>query len=89
MHTERDVIALDKDGFFKMDRQWHYDVAEELLKVLMESGIKYHLDKIHPVVRKELLRCLEEEKATKEAEKAAKEAEERAAKEPTTVNQNR
>jgi hypothetical protein len=67
MHSDKDVSALEKDGFFKMERLWHYDVAEELLKVLMESGIKYYLDKIHPVLRKELIKSLEEEKAAKAA----------------------
>jgi hypothetical protein len=70
MHSEKDVIALEKSGFFKnegsKERIWHYNVYEEMLKVLMDSGIRYHLGQLHPQVRTRLLQLLEEEKAPKD-----------------------
>lgn len=70
MHSARDVIALAKDGFFKNDvrreRLWHYSVMEEMLNVLVESGINFKLAQLHPQVKSMLLQLLNEENALKE-----------------------
>ena len=65
MHSDKDVIALEKNGFFKMDKLWHYDVSDQLLKVLQDSGIDYHMNRLHPQVRQKLLEALDEAKVNK------------------------
>lgn len=86
MHSGKDVTALEKDKFFKMERLWQYDVSEELMKVLMESGIKYSLNRISVVARKELIRYIEEERKAKKERQAE---EERRAEEARRAKESR
>lgn len=65
LHSERDVDAMDKNNFFKLDRKWHADVAEELFKTLQNSSLDYALKRLHPPVRAKLLEVYEEERAAK------------------------
>lgn len=61
MRSEEDVLALDRIGFFKMDRLWHHNVAEELHRVLHQSCIEHNLAKLLPQVREKLLDAIREE----------------------------
>lgn len=63
MYSEKDVSALERIDFFKMDRQWHFEVTEELHKVLLQSCIDHSLSKLLDPIRSELLEAISEEKA--------------------------
>lgn len=66
MHKRQDVIALDKNGFFKINTGPQSAIAEELIRILHDSGINYRMNRLPPEIRQPLIEALEEQKRGEE-----------------------
>ena len=59
MHSKKDVRCLQEKDFFKMKCNYQYQVAEELVKVIMESSMGYHLNRLPTQIREPLVDLIE------------------------------
>lgn len=59
MRSEKDVVALKENGFFKMTNDWHYKIAEELIQVMCLADNDYFVKRLPEELRKPFVEMVE------------------------------
>lgn len=59
LHSKNDVNALEKQNFFKITTKTNWKVVHELMSVLYQSSIDYHVGSLPNELRQPLIEIIE------------------------------